>query len=91
MPCHFLSFRTIWLRCRSFPYWNYIHANIVDSHGIPLDKAEQGAHYIPDRNSTSVISMVVDSDGKVSNHTDHRLVPSYSSGIEILYWKSHLV
>jgi hypothetical protein len=69
----------------------FIQNHLAEIHGIPLDKAELGAHYIPDRNSTSVISMVVDSDGKVSNHTDHRLVPSYSSGIEILYWKSHLV
>ncbi|KAG2042400.1 hypothetical protein BDR03DRAFT_1088221 [Suillus americanus] len=69
----------------------FIQNHLAEIHGIPSDKAEQGAHYIPDRNSISVISMVVDNDGNVSNHTDHRLVPSYSSGIEILYWKSHLV
>lgn len=68
-----------------------VQNHLAEIHGIPSNEAEQGTHYIPDRNSTSVISMVVDSDGKVSNHADHRLVPSYSSGVEILYWKSHLV
>ncbi|KAG2070169.1 hypothetical protein BDR04DRAFT_1100339 [Suillus decipiens] len=69
----------------------FIQNHIAEIHGIPSNKVEQGTHYIPDRNSTSVISMVVDSDGNVSNHADHRLVPSYSSGVELLYWKSHLV
>ncbi|KAG2056845.1 hypothetical protein BDR06DRAFT_931848 [Suillus hirtellus] len=69
----------------------FIQNHLAEIHGIPSDKAEQGTHYIPDRNSTSVVSMEVDSDGKVSNHADHRLVPSYCSGIELLYWKSHLV
>ncbi|KAG0709159.1 hypothetical protein DFH29DRAFT_820522 [Suillus ampliporus] len=69
----------------------FILNHIAEIHGIPLNKAEQGTHYIPDRNSISVISMILDSDSKVSNHVDHRLVPSYSSGIEILYCKSHLV
>ncbi|KAG2150222.1 uncharacterized protein EDB93DRAFT_1249795 [Suillus bovinus] len=68
-----------------------IQNHLAEIHGIPSNEVEQGTHYIPDRNSTSVISMVVDSDSKVSNHADHRLVPSYSSGVELLYWKSHLV
>ncbi|KAG1746741.1 uncharacterized protein EDB91DRAFT_112922 [Suillus paluster] len=65
--------------------------HLAQIHGIPLNKAEQGAHYIPERNSISVISMVLDSDGKISNYASHRLVPSYSSGVELLYGKSHLV
>ncbi|KAG1741054.1 hypothetical protein EDB19DRAFT_1908083 [Suillus lakei] len=41
-----------------------IQNHLSEIHEIPLNKAEQGTHYIPDRNSISVISMVLDSDGK---------------------------
>jgi hypothetical protein len=67
----------------------YSYSNTVDSHGI--DKAERGTHYIPDRNSISVIAMVLDSDGKVSNHVSDHQIGSFSSGVEILRQHSHSV
>ncbi|KAG0709145.1 hypothetical protein DFH29DRAFT_886676 [Suillus ampliporus] len=69
----------------------FILNHLAEIHGVPSNEAEQGIHYIPDRNSISVVSMVLDSDGNVSNDASHRLVPSYCSGVEILRYKSHVV